>query len=40
MANEKQFRLRTKFVATRDVKEYRATIPVWATEDDVVLEMG
>jgi SAM-dependent methyltransferase len=40
MANEKQFKLTTQFVATRDVKEYRATIPVWVNEDDVVLEMG
>jgi trans-aconitate methyltransferase len=40
MANEKQFRLRTKFVATRGVKEYRATIPEWVNEDDVVLEIG
>ena len=40
MANEKQFKLRTKFVATRDVKEYRETIPVWVNERDVVLEIG
>jgi predicted TPR repeat methyltransferase len=38
--NERQFKLRTKFVATRDVKEYRATIPVWVNEHDVVLEIG
>ena len=40
MPNERQFKLRTKFVATRNVKEYRATIPVWVTPDDVVLEIG
>jgi len=40
MANEKQFKLKTQFVATRNVKEYRATIPVWVGEDDVVLEIG
>jgi trans-aconitate methyltransferase len=40
MANEQQFKLKTKFIATRNVKEYRATIPVWVTEDDVVLEIG
>jgi trans-aconitate methyltransferase len=40
MANEQQFRLKTEFVATRNVKEYRATIPVWVNEDDLVLEMG
>jgi SAM-dependent methyltransferase len=40
MANEKQFKLNTKFIATRNVKEYRATIPVWVTEEDVILEIG
>ena len=40
MPNERQFKLRTKFVATRNVKEYRATIPAWVTPDDVVLEIG
>lgn len=40
MANEKQFRLRTKFIATRNVTEYRQTIPEWVNEDDVVLEIG
>ena len=40
MANEKQFRLRTTFVATRNVREYRQTIPVWVAPDDVVLEIG
>jgi hypothetical protein len=40
MPNERQFKLRTKYVATRDVREYRATIPAWVTPDDVVLEIG
>lgn len=40
MANENQFRLPTRFVATRNVKEYRETIPVWVSEEDVVLEIG
>jgi hypothetical protein len=40
MANEKQFRLKTKFIAARNVKEYRETIPAWVTKDDVVLEIG
>ncbi len=38
--NEKQFKLKTKFIGTRKVKEYRETIPVWVNEDDVVLEIG
>jgi trans-aconitate methyltransferase len=40
MANDKQFRLRTRFVATRGVQEYRATIPPLVAPDDVVLELG
>jgi len=40
MANDKQFRLKTKFIATRDVREYRETIPVWVNERDTVLEIG
>ncbi len=40
MPNERQFKLRTKFVATRNVKEYRATIPLWVTPDDALLEIG
>jgi trans-aconitate methyltransferase len=31
---------KTLFVATRGVKEYRATIPFWVTEQDIVLEIG
>ncbi len=40
MANEKQFKVRTKFIGTRGVEEYRATIPVWVNARDVVLEIG
>ena len=40
MANENQFKLRTRFVATRGVQEYRATIAPLVTPEDVVLELG
>jgi trans-aconitate methyltransferase len=40
MANENQFKLKTRFVATRGVQEYRATIPSLVTKNDVVLELG
>ena len=40
MANEQQFRPRTVFIATRNVKEYRETIPEWVAPEDVVLEIG
>jgi hypothetical protein len=40
MANEQQFKWRTRFVATRGVKEYRDTIPALVSEDDVILELG
>jgi hypothetical protein len=40
MANDSQFKLRTRFVATRGVQEYRATIPALVGADDVVLEIG
>ncbi len=40
MANEKQLKLKTIFVATRGVREYRATIAQWVRPDDVVLEIG
>jgi len=36
----KQLKLRTKFIATEGVKEYRETIPTCVNEDDVVLEIG
>ncbi len=38
--SENQLKLRTKFIGTRKVKEYRETIPVWVNEDDVILEIG
>ena len=38
--SEKQLKLKTSFIATRNVKEYRETIPVWVNENDVVLEIG
>lgn len=38
--SENQLKLRTKFIGTRKVKEYRETIPVWVNKDDVVLEIG
>ena len=40
MANENQFKLKTQYIATRGVQEYRATIPSLVTPDDVVLELG
>jgi trans-aconitate methyltransferase len=40
MANEQQFKLKTQFIATRGVKEYRATIPELVRPHDVVLELG
>jgi tRNA/tmRNA/rRNA uracil-C5-methylase (TrmA/RlmC/RlmD family) len=38
--NQNQFRVKTKFIGTRNVQEYRETIPVWVNENDVVLEIG
>ena len=40
MSEKKLFKVRTKFVATRGVKEYRETIPQLVGKDDVVLEVG
>jgi hypothetical protein len=40
VANEKQFKLKTLFVAARGVQEYRATIATMVKTDDVVLELG
>jgi len=40
MANENQFKLSTKFIATRGVEEYRQTIPIWVRPEDRVLEIG
>ncbi|MCX7590740.1 MAG: class I SAM-dependent methyltransferase [Kiritimatiellae bacterium] len=40
MANERQFKTRTIFVATRGVQEYRESIAEWVASEDVVLEIG
>ena len=40
MANERQFKLKTRLIATRNVREYRQTIPEWVGPDDVILEIG
>lgn len=40
MANEHQFKLRTHFVATRGVREYRESIPSVIKPADRVLEIG
>ena len=40
MANDKQFKVNTKFIGTRGVKEYRESIARWVNKDDVVLEIG
>jgi trans-aconitate methyltransferase len=40
MANEQQFKLNTKLIATRGVEEYRQTISTWVKPEDFVLEIG
>ena len=40
MPNNQQFKLRTKFIGTRDVHEYRQTIAAWVDEQDTILEIG
>ena len=40
MPNDRQFKIKTRFIGTRNVREYRQTIPVWVNADDVVLEIG
>ena len=40
MPNDRQFRLKTKFIGTRNVREYRETISAWVDADDSVLEIG
>lgn len=40
MANERQLKLRTRFIGTRGVREYRDSIAALITPDDVVLEIG
>ncbi|MGQ9661109.1 MAG: class I SAM-dependent methyltransferase [Kiritimatiellia bacterium] len=40
MANERQFKTDTIYVATRGVKEYRESISEWVQPEDIVLEIG
>jgi hypothetical protein len=40
MANELQYKLKTLYVATRGVSEYRASISKYIFKDDRVLEVG
>lgn len=40
MANEKQYKLKTLFIGTRGVKEYRASINKYIQPTDKVLEIG
>lgn len=40
MANDNQFKTRSRYVATRGVKEYRATIAQLVGPEDIVLELG
>lgn len=40
MANDKQFKIRTIYVATRGVEEYRQTIEKYVNPTDSILEIG
>lgn len=40
MPNDNQFKLKTLFIGTCGVKEYRASIEKYINKDDVVLEVG
>ena len=40
MANDKQYKIKTKYIGTRGVKEYRATIQEWIKPNDNILEVG
>ncbi len=40
MANDQQFKLKTLFVGTRGVKEYRASIERYVEPGDKILEVG
>lgn len=40
MANDNQYKLNTKFIATRGVEEYRQSILKWIKPEDIVLEIG
>ena len=40
MPNDNQFKLKTKFIGTRNVSEYRQSIAAWVQAEDTVLEIG
>jgi len=40
MANENQYKLKTLYLATRGVKEYRASIQQYVKPNDCILEIG
>lgn len=40
MTNDSQYKITSRIVATRGVREYRATIEELVTDQDVVLEIG
>lgn len=40
MANENQFKIKTFYLATRGVKEYRQTIEHFIKPSDYILEVG
>jgi hypothetical protein len=40
MANDSQYKLKTLFVGTRGVKEFRASIAKYVEPDDKILEVG
>ncbi len=40
MANDNQYKTRARFIATRGVQEYRATISLIVHSEDTVLELG
>ena len=40
MANENQYKLKTRYIAARGVEEYRQTIETWVKPSDFVLEIG
>lgn len=40
MANENQFKLKTLYIATRGVEEFRQTIEKWVNSNDSILEIG
>ncbi len=40
MANENQYKLKTFFIATRGVEEYRQSVEKWVKPSDFILEIG